>query len=233
MPVIYTILYLFFVEKRKTIKRKRRAKESPKMAVIVDNLNIRKSSHKKIIIAINLLIRFLKAKHKISTAEKESSTEYLMCDIKIEASLTVPDSFLVGRISKLTRYTQIVLTKIPIKKVVIIVFHSLLEILVEDPIIRGSRRSGNFILSTLSPIIVSLEIGSQRSSIKKSPEKIMGKYFWSFIFFHFNWKSCSKIQFRVKPIKEILIGTLPKLMLAARQEIKKTYTFLCVVLFSN
>ena len=43
MPVIYTILYLFFDEKRKTIKRKRRAKESPKMAVIVDNLNIRKS----------------------------------------------------------------------------------------------------------------------------------------------------------------------------------------------
>ena len=24
-----------------------------------------------------------------------------------------------------------------------------------------------------------------KSSIKKSPEKIMGKYFWSFIFFHF------------------------------------------------
>jgi hypothetical protein len=26
---------------------------------------------------------------------------------------------------------------------------------------------------------------------------------------------------------------LPKLMLAAKQEIKKTYTFLCVVLISN
>ena len=155
------------------------------MAVIVANLNIRKSSHRKIITAINLLIRFLKAKHKISTAEKESNTEYLMCDIKIEASLTVPESFLVGRISKLTRITQIVLTKIPIKKVVIIVFHSLLEKLVQDPIIKGSKRSGNFILSTFSPIVVSFEIGSQKSSIKKSPEKIIGKYFWSFIFFHF------------------------------------------------
>ena len=125
------------------------------------------------------------------------------------------------------------LTKIPIKKVVIIIFHSLLEKLVQDPIIKGRRRSGNFILSTFSPIVVSFEIGSQKSSIKKSPEKIIGKYFWSFIFFHFNWKSSSKIQFRVSPIKERLIGTLPKLMLAAKQEIKKTYTFLCVVFFSN
>ena len=130
MPPVYTILFLFFGEKRKAIKRKRRAKESPKMAVIVANLNIRKSNHRKIITAINLSTRFLKAKHKISTAEKESNKEYLMCDIKIEASLTVPESFLVGRISKLTRYTQIVLTKIPIKKVVIIIFHSLLEKLV-------------------------------------------------------------------------------------------------------
>jgi hypothetical protein len=156
-----------------------------------------------------------------------------MCDIKIEASLIVPESFLVGRISKLTRYTQIVLTKIPIKKVVIIVFHSLLEKLVQDPIIRGSRRSGNFILSTFIPTMVSLEIGSQRSSIKKSPDRIKGKYFWSFIFFHFKWKSNSKSQLSVSPIKEILIGTLPKLMLAARQEIKKTYIFLCVELFNN
>ena len=156
-----------------------------------------------------------------------------MCDIKIETSLTVPESFLVGRASKLTRYTQIVLTKIPIKKVVIIVFHSLLEKLVQDPIIKGSKRSGNFILSTFSPIVMSFEIGSQRSSIKKSPEKIKGKYFSSFTFFHFNWKFDSKSQLIVSPIKEILIGTLPRLMLAARQEIKKTYTFLCVVLFSN
>ena len=68
---------------------------------------------------------------------------------------------------------------------VVIVFHSLLEILVQEPIIKGSKRSGSFILSTLSPIVVSFEIGSQKSSIKKSPEKIIGKYFWSFIFFHF------------------------------------------------
>jgi hypothetical protein len=122
---------------------------------------------------------------KINTVENDNSTEYLICDIKIEASLTVPESFLVGSISKLTRYTQTVLTKIPTKKVVIIILHSLLEKLVHDPIIMGSSRSGNFILSTLSPIVVSFEIGSQRSSIKKSPEKINGKYFWSFIFFHF------------------------------------------------
>ena len=98
-----------------------------------------------------------------------------MCDIKMEASLIVPESFFVGRISELTRYTQMVLTKVPIKKVVIIIFHSLLERLLQDPIIRGSRRSGNFILSTFSPILVSPEIGSQISSIKKSPENIMGK----------------------------------------------------------
>ena len=144
-----------------------------------------------------------------------------MCDIKMEASLIVPESFFVGRISELTRYTQMVLTKVPIKKVVIIIFHSLLERLLQDPIIRGSRRSGNFILSTFSPILVSPEIGSQISSIKKSPENIIGKYFWSFIFFHFNWKSNSKIQLRVRPIRERLIGNLPKLKLAARQEIKK------------
>ena len=125
------------------------------------------------------------------------------------------------------------LAKIPIKKVVMTVFHSLLEKLVQDPIIMGSIRSGNFILSTLSPIVVSFEIGSQRSSIKKSPEKIMGKYFWSFIFSHFNWNFDSKSQFIESPIKERLIGTLPRLMLAARQEIKKTYAFLCVVFFSN
>lgn len=185
MPARYTFLCLFLDEKIKAIKRKRRAKESPKMAVIVANLNIRKSSQRKNARARALLIKFLKAKHKISTAEKDSNTEYLICDIKIEASLMVPVSFLVGRTSKLTRHTQIVLAKIPIKKVVMTVFHSLLEKLVQDPIIMGRRRSGNFILSTLSPIVVSFEIGSQRSSIKKSPEKIMGKYFWSFIFFHF------------------------------------------------
>ena len=78
-----------------------------------------------------------------------------MCDIKIEASLIVPESFLVGRISKLTKYTQMVLTKIPTKKEVIIIVHSLLEKLVQEPIISGRRRSGNFILSTFSPVAVS------------------------------------------------------------------------------
>jgi len=185
MPARYTFLCLFLDEKIKAIKRKRRAKERPKMAVMVANLNIRKSNQRKNARASDLLIKFLKAMPRINTAEKESNTEYLMWDIKIEASLIVPESFLVGSISILTRYTQIVLTKIPIKKVVMTVFHSLLEKLVLDPIIMGSSRSGNFILSTFSPIVVSFEMGSQRSSIKKSPEKIMGKYFWSFIFFHF------------------------------------------------
>ena len=155
MPVIYTILYLFFDEKRKTIKRKRRAKESPKMAVIVANLNIRKRSHRKNIIPIVLVINFLSTKKSNKIAAKDNNTEYLICDIKIEASLIVPESFLVGRISKLTRYTQTVLTKIPTKKEVIIIFHSLLEKLGPEPTMRGSRRSGNFILSTLSPTMVS------------------------------------------------------------------------------
>ena len=205
MPARYTFLCLFLDEKIKAIKRKRRAKERPKMAVMVANLNIRKSNQRKNARASNLLIKFLKAIPKINTAENDNRTEYLMWDIKIEASLIVPESFLVGSISILTRHTQIVLTKIPIKKVVMTVFHSLLEKLVQDPIIMGSIRSGNFILSTLSPIVVSFEIGSQRSSIKKSPEKINGKYFWSFIFSHFNRKFDSKIQFIESPIKERLI----------------------------
>ena len=203
------------------------------MAVIVANLNIKKSNQRKNINANPLLIKFLNAKLRTNTAEKDNNTEYLMCDIKIEASLIVPESFLVGRISKLTRNTQMVLTKIPIKKVVIIILHSLLENLLQDPIIRGRNRSGNFILSTFNPIAKSWEKGSQNNSIKKSPEKIMGKYFCSLIFLNLNWKSNSKSQLRVRPIKERLIGNLPKLMLAARHEIKKTYAFLCVALFSN
>tara|TARA_B110001452_G_scaffold53833_1_gene41238 strand:+ start:832 stop:1422 length:591 start_codon:yes stop_codon:yes gene_type:complete len=196
-------------------------------------LNIKKSNQKKNIKANALLIKFLNAKQRTSAAEKDNNTEYLMCDIKIEASLMVPESFLVGRISKLTRNTQMVLAKIPIKKVVIIVLHSLLENLLQDPIIRGRRRSGNFILSTFNPIVKSWEKGSQNNSIRNKPDKIIGKYFCSLIFFHFNWKSNSNSQLSVRPIKERLIGTLPKLMLAARLEIKKTYTFLCVVLLSN
>jgi hypothetical protein len=233
IPTIYAVLYLFLDEKRSATKRKRSAKESPKMAVIVANLNIKKNNQRKKTSANTLLIKFLKAKQRINTEEKESNIEYLIWDIKIEASLMVPESFLVGRISKLTRYTQMVLTKIPIKKVVIIILHSLLENLLQDPIIRGRRRSGNFILSTFNPIVKSWEKGSQNNSIRNNPDKIIGKYFWSLVFFHFNWKSNSNSQLSVSPIKERLIGTLPRLMLAARQEIKKTYTFLCVELFSN
>ena len=61
----------------------------------------------------------------------------------------------------------------------------------------------------------------------------MGKFFLAFISFHLNWKSSSANQLRERPIKERLIGALPRLMLAARQEIKKTYNFLCVGVFSN
>ena len=203
------------------------------MAVIVANLNIKKNKQRKKTSANTLLIKFLKAKQRINTEEKDSNIENLIWDIKIETSLMVPESFLVGRTSKLTRYTQVVLTKIPIKKVVIIILHSLLEKPIQDPIIKGSKRSGSLILSTFSPIIVSFEIGSKKSSIKKSTEKIMGKYLRSFIFSHLEWNPNSKSQLSVSPIKEMLIGTLPKLILAARQEIKKTYTFLCVVLLSN
>ena len=233
MPARYAFLCLFLDEKTRAIKRKRRAKESPKIAVMVANLNIRKNNQRKNARASALLIKFLKDRPRTNTAENDNSTEYLICDIKIEASLMVPESFFVGRISILTKYTKIVLTKTPIKKVVMTVFHSLLEKLVQEPIIMGSRRSGNFILSTLSPIVVSFETGSQRSSTKKRTEKIMGRYFWSFIFFHFIWNFDSKSQFIESPIKERLIGTLPRLILAARQEIKKTYTFLYVVFFSN
>ena len=144
---------------------------------MVANLNSRKSSQRKKTSANTLLIKFLKAKQRINTEEKDSNIEYLIWDIKIEASLMVPESFLLGRISKLTRNTQMVLTKIPIKKVVIIILHSLLEGLVQDPIIIGSRRSGNFILRTFNPIVKSWEKGSQNNSIRNKPDKIIGKYF--------------------------------------------------------
>ena len=49
MPAKYTFLCLFLDEKIKAIKRKRRAKESPKMAVMVANLNIRKNNQRKML----------------------------------------------------------------------------------------------------------------------------------------------------------------------------------------
>ena len=58
MPARYTFLCLFLDEKIKAIKRKRRAKESPKMAVMVANLNIKKSTQRKNARARALLIEF-------------------------------------------------------------------------------------------------------------------------------------------------------------------------------
>ena len=78
MPARYAFLCLFLDEKTKAIKRKRRADESPKMAVIVANLNIRKSNQRKNARARALLIEFLKARTRINTADKDNSTEYLM-----------------------------------------------------------------------------------------------------------------------------------------------------------
>ena len=68
MPARYTFLCLFLGEKIKAIKGKRRAKESPKMAVMVANLNIRKSNQRKNARASDLLIKFLKAMPRINTA---------------------------------------------------------------------------------------------------------------------------------------------------------------------
>lgn len=101
------------------------------------------------------------------------------------------------------------------------------------PIIIGNKRRGNFILRTFNPVIKSPEIGSQNNSIKKTPEKIIGKYLWFFIFSHLNLKSNSKTQLINKPISDRLIGNFPKLTLAAKQEIKNTYSFLCVIFFSK
>ena len=64
------------------------------------------------------------------------------------------------------------------------------------------------------------EKGSHINSIKKSPEKIMGKYFFFFIVDHFCRKSRSKKKLAVRPIKETLIGNFPKQILAAKEERK-------------
>ena len=90
-----------------------------------------------------------------------------------------------------------------------------------EPIIIGNKRSGSFILRTFKPINKSLLNGSQNNSTRKRPANNRGKYLLSLIFFHFRLKSNSIIQFNNRPIKEILIGNFPKLMLKARQEIKK------------
>ena len=46
-PIMYAFLNLFWEKKRSATKRKRRAKKSPKMAVIVANLNIKKTTREK------------------------------------------------------------------------------------------------------------------------------------------------------------------------------------------
>lgn len=78
IPTIYAVLYLFLDEKGSATKRKRSAKESPKMAVIVANLNIKKNNQRKKTSANTLLIKFLKAKPRTNTEEKESNIEYLI-----------------------------------------------------------------------------------------------------------------------------------------------------------
>ena len=64
-------------------------------------------------------------------------------------------------------------------------------------------------------------------------EKIIGKYLWFFIFSHFNLKSNSKTQLINNPRSDRLIGNFPKLTLAAKHEIKNTYSFLCVIFLSK
>ena len=60
--MIYPVFDLFFDDKISARKRKRRAEESPKMAVIVANLNIKKRSQKKNIEAKTILMNRFKAK---------------------------------------------------------------------------------------------------------------------------------------------------------------------------
>ena len=48
------------------------------MAVIVANLNIKKNNQRKKTSANTLLIKFLKAKPRTNTEEKESNIEYLI-----------------------------------------------------------------------------------------------------------------------------------------------------------
>ena len=106
------------------------------------------------------------------------------------------------------------------------IFNSFLDREGEDPIIIGNKSKGSLIRSTFNPINIPSEKGSQANSTKKSPEKIMGKYFFFFIVNHFCRKSRSKKKYAVSPIKETLIGNFPKLTLAAKEERKNKYSFL-------
>ena len=74
---------------------------------------------------------------------------------------------------------------------------------------------------------------TQKTSTKNNPEKIIGKYFLSFIVFHFSLNSNSKTQLENKPIIETLIRNLPRLIPKASKRMKKTYVFLCKVLLNN
>ena len=114
----------------------------------------------------------------------------------------------------------------PIKNALIIVLHSLLLKLLADPTIIGNNKSGSFILRTFNPTNKSLLNGSHNNSTKKRPDNKSGKYLLYLILFHFCAKSSSNIQFKKRPIKEMLMGNFPKLVLKAKQEINKIYIIL-------
>jgi hypothetical protein len=101
-----------------------------------------------------------------------------------------------------------------------------LVIAADAPIIKGNKSRGSFILRAFNPKNMSLQKGNHKNSTRKSPESIIGKYFLFFIIPHFLLNLPSNRKLNIIPIKEMLMGTFPKLIAAARQEIKNIYAFL-------
>jgi hypothetical protein len=101
-----------------------------------------------------------------------------------------------------------------------------LVIAADAPIIKGNKSRGSFILRAFNPKNMSSQKGNHKSSTRKSPENIIGKYFLFFIIPHFLVNLPSNRKLNIIPIKEMLMGTFPKLIAAARQEIKNIYAFL-------
>ena len=79
------------------------AKKRPKIAVSVENFIIKKNNHNPKTKQNILLAHFFMAKKRIRRSDNESSAEYLRWDMKMDASLIVPEVFFVGSKSILTK----------------------------------------------------------------------------------------------------------------------------------
>ena len=120
----------------------------------------------------------------------------------------------------------------PIKKLVIIIFNSLLLIVLEVPITNGNTNNGSLVLREDKPDTGSFVNTIQRSSKKKTANNIIGTYpLESFIFF-FSLKFPSMNQLTKSPIIDMLIMILPSVSPIQRVERKKIKIPLCKLVFN-